>query len=1007
MPGYTPDNDGTFDAEFKIAIPEMQSATRSFAEPKIENLWLFIFDSSGYISQALEVTSGITAESTDNTWEDNKATTFTVEGIAETSYSRTIHLIANLPAGTNTNGFFAESNFISSLKTSGTQDAYWQRVEMPNGITQATIKALDVIPMVRNYAKVSAEKESDVANFTLEGLILTNVPNSGSVAPYHTNTLGLDSEVLALLNGNFANYRATDDNGAYTGGATDYLALEAQKYNGFEPSDVTYSDQAVPTTSWQTVQYLYERDHSQTEKRTYAILKGTYNDGTTEKSTYYKVDIVKPSGDAYNLLRNIEYKIVVTNVTGWGFDSAADAIASPAVSNNLAFNVMTRDLLNVSDGTSRLFIEYSRKVITATDGNSQITFRYRYVPDIKSPKVSQNVTGNNVTISWSDFKSGVKLGDAVIADGDPSADGVNWVSNNQLAADDDGYIWNEVTFKVADVGDEAKIQEFTLSAKNGATGATLSRVVELRLVKPFKFSIDVNPKVEDGAGKAVPTWLTLPKGLPKGIFPLTFNVVCGNGSLTSSLPVVTGLDINGMPTSGGKYFGYAVTIDYDNYDSENGTVLRPEFSTNMEDAALAIGEQKSTDQKDATNNGTKVRAYNPYFEPDFSQFWIGSLYAMSFDNNTLTVQYGIGNSVQTTLRINTTSIAESDWSTDENNNKYLDIVFSDSNNSLTFDSVIGLATTIAEKKGNALRIYKSGFEGGTYEFPLTFKTTKFVSATTITASNEDFTPASATLTNTGFGTLGIKVTEQLLPGAGQSVEVKVTVPDDAEAAFEGDKLELTLTTSAAYLAIPETSDSISGSDTTFKVVVPKSDYENGTRKFTFTFTTTDGNTVGTRTITVSHPYMDSASAQTKTDKLSFTLALSSETTTNATNGSVIHGSGENVTVTVTLPDGLPASFFVDNKLTFNMSATSQYSTFLGDSSGGNTMDPMSGTAYISKDAYDSGERTVEFTMTTTTENVAHQGIAGTYEKTTKITVSNSNFVDQEVTFKTNKDTSDN
>lgn len=738
MPGYTPDNDGTFDAEFKIAIPEMQSATRSFAAPQIDNLWLFIFDSSGYISQALEVTNSevgkITAESTDNTWEDNKATTFTVKGIAETSYSRTIHLIANLPEGTNTNGFFAESNFISSLKTSGIQDAYWQRVEMPNGITKATINALGVIPMVRNYAKVSAK--SDLNAFKLEGLILTNVPNSGSVAPYHTNTLGLESGVLALLNGNFANYRATDDNGAYTGGATDYAALEAQEYNGFEPSGVTYSDQAVPTTTWQTSQYLYERDHSQTDKRTYAILKGTWNDGTTTKTTYYKVDIVKESGDAYNLLRNIEYKIVVTNVTGWGFDSAADAIASPAVSNNLAFNVKTRDLLNVSDGTSRLFIEYSRKVITA--GNSQITFRYRYVPDITKPTTSQNVTDNNVTISWSDFASGVKLGDAVIADGDASADGVNWVSNKQLAADDDGYIWNEVTFKVADVGDEAKIQEFTLSAKNGATGATLSRVVELRLVKPFKFSIDVNPKVEDGAGKAVPTTLTLPKGLPKGIFPLTFNVVCGNGSLTSSLPVVTGLDINGVPKADGKYFGYAVTIDYDNYDSDNGTILRPEFSTNMADAAKPIGEQTNTNQKDAANNGTKVRAYNPYFEPDFSQFWIGKLYGLrleilNFTESTATTRFQINTSGQ--------KIAWPEVG-------YFDFEISSDHKltSVADNSGNAIPTTVAQyvNNGKTLRVYQPD-EGESLvtNYQLTFEATNII-GTTMTISNAEFGTASAT-----------------------------------------------------------------------------------------------------------------------------------------------------------------------------------------------------------------------------------------------------------------------
>ncbi len=745
MPGYTPDNDGTFDAEFKIAIPEMQSATRSFAEPKIDNLWLFIFDSSGYISQALEVTNDevgkITDESTDNTWEDNKPTEFTVKVkvIAATSYSRTIHLIANLPAGTNTNGFFAESDFISSLKTSGTQDAYWQRVEMPNGITQATINDLGVIPMVRNYAKVSVVENA--TDFEVDGLILTNIPNSGSVAPYHTNTANLKDTELALLNGNYANYQATfDADGNYTGVATDYAALEAQKYNGFEPSDVAYSNQDVPAT-WQTYQYLYERNHSETEDRTYAIIRGTYGG----QETYYKVDIVNESGDAYNLLRNIEYKIVVKNVTGLGFNSATEAINSSAVSNNLNFNIVTRNLLNVSDGKSRLFIEYSQKVITT--GNSEITFRYRYVPDITKPTTSQNVTGNNVTISWSDFEDGVKSGDAVIADGDTSADGVNWVSNKAVT-DSEGYIWNEVTFKVADVGDEAKIQEFILSATKTATDGsttTLSRVVELRLVKPFKFSIDVNPKVDDGAGKAVPTTLTLPKGLPKGIFPLTFNVVCGNGSLTSSLPVVTGLDINGVPKADGKYFGYAVTIDYDDYDSEAGTVLYPQFSTNMADAALAIGEQKSTDQKDATNNGTKVRAYNPYFEPDFSQFWIGKLYGLGLATTSYT-----STTATTSFQINTSGQEKIAWP----EVGYFDFeVLSDHTLTSVADNNGGaIAANVAQivNSGKTLRVYKPA-EGATLatNYQLTFEATNII-GTTITISNAEFGTASTTMPKRGL-----------------------------------------------------------------------------------------------------------------------------------------------------------------------------------------------------------------------------------------------------------------
>lgn len=852
MPGYTPNDNGTFDAEFSIAIPEMQSATRSFVTPEITNLWLFIFDSSGYISQALEVTNSevgsITGETTDNTWEDNEATTFKVYGIAESSYSRTLHLIANLPEGTNTNGFFAESSFISSLTTSGAKDAYWQRVEMPNGISKANIEALGVIPMVRNYAKVSAV--SAVDKFTLTGLILTDVPNSGSVAPYHANTLGLGDDVLALLNGNYANYRATDADGNYTGGASDYAALEAQKYNGFEPSDVTYSDQAVPST-WQTYQYLYERDQAdKTKPRTYAIIQGTWNDGTTTKTTYYKVDIVKESGDAYNLLRNIEYKIVVENVTGWGFDSAEDAINSPAVSNNLNFNVETRDLLNVSDGTSRLFIEYSRKVITAS--NSEITFRYRYVPDITKPTTSQNVTGNNVTISWSDFASGVKSGSAVIADGDTSTDGVNWVSNTELAADSDGYIWNEVKFKVAEVGDEAKIQEFTISAKNSTTGATLSRVVELRLVEAFDFSIDVAPKVEEGAGKGVPTTLTLPANLPEGIFPLTFNVVCGNGSLTSSLPVVTGLDINGKPTTtGGKYFGYAVTIDYDDYDSANGTVLRPEFYTNMANAALAIGEQTSTNQKDDTNNGTKVRAYNPYFNPDFSQFWIGKLYGLSlaitpsYDSTTATTSFQINTSGQT---IAWPEVGYFDF----------EILSDHTLTSVKDNNGNALATTVAQKvnNGKTLRVYKPA-EGVSLvsNYQLTFEATNII-GTTITISNAEFGTASASVKTYDFASATLSgdfFYGRLERGSGKDLKLTVKLPAD----YKSFPLTVTVTVSHSVL---NADSGTYGSGTTFTKTVQSAG------DIVFDWTTNDSNSSrGTEyNFTVSAPLFNDISTSITT-----------------------------------------------------------------------------------------------------------------------------------------------
>lgn len=489
------------------------------------------------------------------------------------------------------------------------------------------------------------------------------------------------------------------------------------------------------------------------------------------------------------------------------------------------------------------------------------------------------------------------------------------------------------------VGESAYSQIITLTA------GTFAREVEFILTNPYLLKLNMPSKVPAVLGSAVAASLEIQPRLPMGIFPLEFVVVAENNSLSpdaalNTLPVVTNVNLYGQP--GGNYFGYKVTLEYDDYCTVSGetttynTIIPLYFKTNMADSAPEIGSA----------DGTDCYAYNQYHNIATDEFFNGDLYyAMQFDDDTYSVQYGVDKSVEATLRINSSTIADEDWTDGE----YIDFVISDSNNTLTFDYVKDLATTVAEKVGNnVLRVYKSGFAGNK-EYTLVFKTTKFVSATTITASNDNFTQASATLTNTGFGTLGIEVTEgaTLVPGAGQAVAVAVTVPAGAEAAFENDQLELTLTTSAVYLENPETRATISGSGTTFTVVVSKGEYDNTNGStYNFAFTTTDGNTAATRTITVSHPYMDSASAQTTTAKATFTLTLSSTTTTDATNGSVIHGSGENVTVTVTLPDGLPASFFVNDTLTFNMSAESVYTVWSQEQPGGDTLDSMSKSASI-------------------------------------------------------------
>ncbi len=109
---------------------------------------------------------------------------------------RILHLVANYDFDSNPVSYGTEYSVLRSLTVSGNQDAYWQRVELKDGIrSQEELDAmttaelnkyhldsgLSKIPLVRNFARVHVE--SAAANFTLEGYALWNIPDRGCVAP--------------------------------------------------------------------------------------------------------------------------------------------------------------------------------------------------------------------------------------------------------------------------------------------------------------------------------------------------------------------------------------------------------------------------------------------------------------------------------------------------------------------------------------------------------------------------------------------------------------------------------------------------------------------------------------------------------------------------------------------------------------------------------------------------------------------------------------------------------
>lgn len=585
--------EGSVLVEASIAVPAMQD-TRSFADPKITSLHLLVFDENGYLVQVCDAAAvggfGV---------EKDKEYKFLVE-LGQSNYKRTIHLVANSPVAINEDGSSDyilgehERRVINTLYTEGGAEAYWARVVLEDGIigeqavqdgkavfvpSAELKKALTRVPMVRNYTRVKLTNKASQYLDDAE-IMMANVPDCGSVAP--------------LINdGNYASFaeRVGTTNREYG-----YDDISAQGYVGYEPGNAQ-----LTATAWGTMHEIYERHQQSGGKAVatpaYAIVRGRYvgASATDTNYSYYKVDICYTNDatgavELYNLLRNIEYNIIITDVAGRGYGTMEEAAAG-AASNNLNFAVETKNLNNISDGERRLSVEYTQRVLT--EGEALFTLKYKYETNIKTGAT------NNAAVTFSNLVGNV----LAVNNASGTTDTQKYVVSNVTGADG----WNTVTFKSQAISG-TKIQTIILTAGN------LQRGVELILGKPYTMVLDMVPgsttnTIAKGINKSIDAMITLPQGLPEALFPLQINLVAEAKSLSpdqnkNTIPVISGLNANGVPTSDGNYFGYVLTIEDKDY-----------YVRDKEDNITGYNPSKTFHfRTSCEESSSKVNVYNPYFE---------------------------------------------------------------------------------------------------------------------------------------------------------------------------------------------------------------------------------------------------------------------------------------------------------------------------------------------------------------------------------------------------------
>ena len=582
----------TVDLTFGVRVPDMVAASRAFGETAtINKLSLYVFDENGYYLYNAPATLLESAADHTNIPADSKTEKRFKVTLTKSSSKRIIHFIANYTPE-NALTFDAEQVLVSQMTVSGSNDAYWQRMEF-EGISEDT--NMKKIPLVRNFAKVSVNVTA--TNFELINFAVVNVPMSGTVSAYNASA------------GAFANY--TD--------ASTYSNLNSQGYRGAMPSGVTLkntdvtSDEIFTGTADNPV-YMYERKQPEDNTYTYLLVYGTYKyDNGSKANGFYKIDLVDEGYVAYNILRNFEYKVTITDVVSAGKSSASAAASGSA--NNIVSTTTTKNLLNISDGVSRLYVSFTDTTLVNTDA---IVLKYKYLPDVSS------TTSNNGSVAISSVSStGVVNNETLVGD---------VISQYTVAVADITDGWRTITITPNEPGSVSKHQ--TIRLKAGA----LVREVDLHLVQKLNMGLSCNPtQVASAINQSVDVIMTLPADIPEMYFPLVFKIEAEKLSIYPDsgkdyMPLVVGPSIVTSKNKAQSYY-FTKTLEYEDYKdglNEDGTyTLTSHFLTNKE------------------ASGSTIYVYNEYFGLNTTSFT---------HNGSVEPEEPSGSATTTTLTIDSSNL---------------------------------------------------------------------------------------------------------------------------------------------------------------------------------------------------------------------------------------------------------------------------------------------------------------------------------------------------------------
>lgn len=580
-------SDGWVQLNCSVMLPGEGPATKAMAElPGIDRLTVAIFGKSA-LKESVEVSSFDNATTNGN----NPMYNFTVKLPLMDSKNLRVHILANCAAQLP---FKSEQVVMRQYAyTTGNQDAYWYRFELPNGIelkkvynaatdmmdyvshpdpvdpskiiyevTDEVKAAFRNLPLLRNFAKISVE--SVTPQLVLDPtttMTVINMPDRGSLAPmqgdeflpdyysytydylrneYDSNAgyLGFTPIGAGLVNSDpaLAPFRpcGKDGSGNVTGGVFMYET----SLNAAEPAYIIIHG----------LYYPYKTGLSRSDWTSYPDNPEDFLDYSNPTDGYYKIDFMDADG-YYAILRNFRYHIRITGVSKPGATTPSEA-ASTGGSGGISSNKEASALTDFSDGYGRIAVN----IVERTFVESQPSFylKYKFIPDIELIEGNDEHTDNRLQSEGGpvEITIGPKKGPKNVISSEFDASIPS--GGTTLGSSDTGYI------KVMDGSDSDGFRTFYVTINDPHTSDATEQIItitghideykkierQIRLILMPRQTMMVecladvpDPSeaanaVEDVMGQGVNVNISIPTLLPESMFPLIFKIESDKLSIT-------------------------------------------------------------------------------------------------------------------------------------------------------------------------------------------------------------------------------------------------------------------------------------------------------------------------------------------------------------------------------------------------------------------------------------------------------------------------------------------